>query len=290
MRLVIVSGRSGSGKTSALHLLEDEGFTCIDNLPVSLLPPLCEQVFSRPDADQTNFAIGIDARNIASDLSAISTLIKLHLPKDVDRKVLYLDSAHDILLKRFSETRRKHPLSNKQVDLNQAIRLEKQKLEPIARCADITIDTSQLSLHELRSNVKHLIVGKESSTMAIVIKSFGFKYGVPVDTDFIYDVRCLPNPYWSPNLRTQSGLEAGVIDFLSKQDDVNAMFNDIYQFIDRWAPSFQANNRSYLTVAIGCTGGKHRSVYLTERLMQALKQKYANVQSRHRQIHHVNGQ
>lgn len=285
MRLLIVSGRSGSGKTSALHLLEDEGFTCIDNMPVDLLPALFEKVFENPDIDEkTDFAIGIDARNITHDLSQISELLENNIPSKVKCDVIYLDTSREMLLKRFSETRRKHPLSNSQTGLNEAIAKEKDKLAPIAQAANMTIDTSHLSLHELRSAIKRLVVGEGTKNMAIMIKSFGFKFGTPVDADFIFDVRCLPNPYWSPKLRGKSGLEKEVIAFLDDQSEVRDMFNDIYGFIERWAPSFQANNRSYLTVAIGCTGGMHRSVYLTERLCEKLSEKYANVQSRHRQL------
>lgn len=284
MRLLVISGRSGSGKTSALHLLEDEGFTCVDNLPVKLLPALIEQIGDAPHASKHKFAIGIDARNLNSDLSQIESLIKDNLPANAECLVVYLDTSREVLLKRFSETRRKHPLSDQNTGLNEAIAKEKVILEPVAAAADITVDTSHMSLHELRSTIKRLVVGEESKGMAIMFKSFGFKYGVPVDADFIFDVRCLPNPYWSPELRSQSGLEAGVIEFLNSQQEVDDMFDDICAFVQKWAPSFQANNRSYLTVAIGCTGGMHRSVYLAERLAAELKKGYANVQTRHRQL------
>lgn len=285
MRLLIVSGRSGSGKSSALHLLEDEGFTCIDNLPVSLLPSLIEQIRSQVNDHRRNFAIGIDARNLNSDLSKLPELLSVKTLPDVDCEIIYLDSSREVLLKRFSETRRKHPLSDNATGLNEAIAKEKAMLEPIANHADVTLDTSALTLHELRSEIKRLVVGKDKTRgVALMFTSFGFKFGVPTDTDFVFDVRCLSNPYWNPKLRQYTGLEKPVIDYLEQQEDVNKMYTDLLNFISEWAPKFDNNNRSYMTVAIGCTGGRHRSVYLCEKLAEALRPKFKNVQTRHRQL------
>jgi len=285
MRLLIVSGRSGSGKSSALHLLEDEGFTCIDNLPVSLLPSLIEQIQSQPNDHRKNFAIGIDARNLNNDLSKLPELLSVKSLPDVDCEIIYLDSSREILLKRFSETRRKHPLSDHATGLNEAIAKEKTMLEPIAINADITLDTSALTLHELRSEIKRVVVGPgKTKGVALMFTSFGFKFGVPVDTDFVFDVRCLSNPYWNPELRQFTGLEKPVIDYLEQQEDVGKMYSDLLNFIGEWAPKFDNNNRSYMTVAIGCTGGRHRSVYLCEKLATALRPKFKNVQTRHRQL------
>lgn len=285
MRFLVISGRSGSGKTSALHLLEDEGFTCIDNLPVNLLPALMKQISSMRDAAKQKFAVGIDARNIDGDLSKLPELISgTPLPENAVCEIVYLDTSREVLLKRFSETRRRHPLSDKSTSLNEAIAKEKAILTPIAAAADITIDTSHLNLHELRSTVKSLVVGEETKGIAITFKSFGFKHGIPVDADFIFDVRCLPNPYWSPALRAKSGLDKDVIDFLDGEREVEEMYNDILAFVLKWVPSFEKNNRSYLTVAIGCTGGFHRSVYLCERLAAKARENFSNVQTRHRQL------
>ncbi|SMF54179.1 UPF0042 nucleotide-binding protein [Alteromonadaceae bacterium Bs31] len=284
MRLLIVSGRSGSGKTSALHLLEDEGFTCIDNLPVNLLPDLIKQISSGPDADSRAFAIGIDARNIIGDLSKVSELLANAPLARHQYQIIFLDSANDVLLKRFSETRRKHPLSNGNTGLGEAVEKEHQILAPIASQADLTIDTSKFSLHELRSTIKQLVVGHDREGMAVMLRSFGYKFGIPVDVDFIFDVRCLPNPYWSSVLRDHSGLEQAVIDYLDGEQDVEEMYQDILNYLRKWIPKFENNNRSYLTVAIGCTGGWHRSVYMCERLANALKKDYKNVQARHRQV------
>lgn len=285
MRFLVISGRSGSGKSSALHLLEDEGFTCIDNLPVNLLPALMKQISSLPNASKQKFAVGIDARNIDGDLSKLPEMIAATpLPKNTNCEIVYLDTSREILLQRFSETRRRHPLSDKQTSLNEAIAKEKAILAPIAAAADITIDTSHLNLHELRSTVKSLVVGEETKGIAITFKSFGFKHGIPVDADFIYDVRCLPNPYWSPALRSKSGLDKDVVDFLDGEEEVEDMYNDILSFIMKWIPRFEKNNRSYLTIAIGCTGGLHRSVYLCERLANKIRENFSNVQTRHRQL------
>lgn len=284
MRLVVISGRSGSGKSTALHLLEDEGFICVDNLPVTLLPAFVAQVSQNPSATQANFAVGIDARNIDGDLGRFAELIDEAALTDVQRQIVYLDASDEVLLKRFSETRRKHPLTDKHRGLTEAITQERQVLGPIATIADTTIDTSRLSLHELRSAVKKLVVGSQAVGLALTFESFGFKHGLPVDADFVFDVRCLPNPYWRQDLRLKSGLEQEVIDFLRGQKDVEAMFKDIHDYLVKWIPSFEDSNRSYLTIAIGCTGGLHRSVYLCERLTQSFSQYYANVQSRHRQL------
>ncbi len=284
MRLLIMSGRSGSGKSSALHLLEDEGFTCIDNLPVNLLPSLIEQIKTQP-GDRRKFAIGIDARNLNSDLSKLPALLSFKKLPDIDCEIIYLDSSREMLLKRFSETRRKHPLSDSKTGLNEAIAKEKDMLEPIAKIADITLDTSALTLHELRSEIKRLVVGNDQSKgVALMFSSFGFKFGIPVDTDFVFDVRCLSNPYWNPQLRQYTGLESPVIDFLDRHEDVQKMYADLLTFISEWAPKFENNNRSYMTIAIGCTGGRHRSVYLCEKLAAALRPTFNNVQTRHRQL------
>lgn len=283
MHLVIVSGLSGSGKSTALHVLEDVGFNCIDNLPVSLLPALVAQIQIHKE-DNQRFAIGIDVRNAWQDLSIfpsmIETLKEAHLPFSV----LFLDAQASVLIQRFSETRRKHPLSDKHTNLKEAITAEQHLLEPIRDSADQIIDTSHLNLHELRDLVKERVVGRHESTMAILFESFGFKHGVPVNADLVYDARCLPNPHWKPQLRPLTGKDQEVIDFLEEQADVKEMYQDIEQYLARWLPRYQANNRSYITIAIGCTGGQHRSVYLSERLQQHFDQFYSDVQVRHRDI------
>lgn len=284
MEILVISGRSGSGKTSALNLLEDEGFTCIDNLPISLLPALIEQIRGRSNADETRLAIGIDARNIDSDLGALPKMFQSVQQASDSLKILYLDSARDVLLRRFSETRRKHPLTNSDTGLNEAISEEDIILAPLAALADVTIDTTNLSLHELRSAVKRQVVGDNTQGIAITLTSFGFKFGVPVDADFMFDVRCLPNPYWDTSLRNKSGQESEVIHFLENDPLVQAMCAQIEAFALQWIPEFEKNNRSYLNIAIGCTGGMHRSVYLANTLTHRLRKHFKNVQTRHRQL------
>ena len=286
MKILIISGRSGSGKTTALNLLEDEGFTCIDNLPVSLLSSLVDKVHRRDDSENTRLAVGIDARNIDSDLGSLPAIFNEITSVEGVIKVLYLDTSKDVLIRRFSETRRKHPLTDKDTGLNQAITEEDVILAPLAAIADVTIDTTHLNLHELRSAVKRELVGDQSDGIALTFTSFGFKFGVPIDADYIFDVRCLPNPYWHAELRDKSGRESDVEDFLKNSDEVQEMAKDIELFTRKWLPCFESNNRSYLNVAIGCTGGMHRSVYLAEELAKRLKPDRKNTLVRHRQLEH----
>ncbi len=284
MQFVVMSGRSGSGKSTALQLLEDAGFTCVDNLPVGLLPALTIQLVNASEGQSIKFAVGIDARNMGGDLSRFPEILASIESSKIEALVVYLDAADPVLIKRFSETRRRHPLTNKTTGLPEALRVESKILYPVARLADITIDTSNLTLHELRSVIKKKVVGSETPGIAVVFESFGFKYGVPVDADFVFDVRCLPNPYWQSELRLLSGREPRVVEFLEQQPQVEAMFKDIADFIAKWLPQYEHNNRSYLTIAIGCTGGMHRSVYLAERLSVFFKERFDNVQIRHRQL------
>lgn len=284
MKLVIISGRSGSGKSTALNVLEDVGYYCIDNLPAGLLPELIEQTRDNGSEEYQNMAVSIDARNSTSDFSSIPKLL-CSLPLDVSSDIIYLDANSPTLIKRFSETRRKHPLSNKQLALKEAIDAENILLEPIAHAADLTINTSEMSVHALRDIVKKRVFrDSQAPGMSVMFLSFGYKRGIPIDADIVYDVRCLPNPYWLPELRSQTGQEQSVIDFLSEQPEVNMMFEDICRYLDRWLPSFENNNRSYMTVAIGCTGGMHRSVYLSERLCNCYAGRLDHVQVHHREL------
>ncbi len=282
MRLVIISGRSGSGKSTALHVLEDTGFSCIDNLPASLLPALIQHMNTM--SDKPNVAISIDARNTSADLLQLPQLVDSSIMDHITCQVLFIDASDSVLLQRFSETRRKHPLSDEQTDLREAIRLERRLLDPIADVADLILDTSDMGLHDLRDQVKQRIMGKEAPGVAILFQSFGFKHGIPKDADLVFDARCLPNPHWVMELRALDGRDQPVADFLSTQDEVTEMLNDITVFLERWLPRYEANNRSYITIAVGCTGGQHRSVYLCERLNNFFKNRFNNVQSRHREL------
>ena len=286
MRLVVVSGRSGSGKSTALNLLEDAGFTCIDNLPAGLLPGLFEQTSTTSNDDPwlNKIAVGIDARSLTGDLNRLPDILGKLKASGVHYEVVYLDAITDVLIQRFSETRRKHPLSSHQIDIKEAIALETELLEPIAAIANRKIDTSNMTLHQLRDVIKKQIVPDTEGDMAVLFESFAFKRGVPIDADFVFDIRCLPNPYWKPELRTYNGKDQPVIDFLESEQEVEEMLTDIRDYLTRWLPRFDANNRSYVTIAIGCTGGQHRSVYMSNRLGKHFSRHYANTQIRHREL------
>jgi len=283
-RLVVVSGRSGSGKTSALNILEDVGFDCIDNLPPSLLPDLIKQLNSEGINDDLRLAVGIDARNLVGDLSKLPDILARLEATGIEVSVIFLQARRSDLIRRYSETRRKHPLSHETVSLPEAIDLEAKILSPILNISDRNIDTSGLSLHQLRDLIKNTIVPNSPEHMAILFESFGFKKGLPDASDFIFDVRCLPNPYWKQELRSLTGFDEGVIEFLESQVEVAAMLSDIIGFLTRWIPKFQANNRSYLTISIGCTGGQHRSVYIANRLREHFAKEQSLVQVVHKEI------
>ena len=277
--LVIISGRSGSGKSTALHVLEDMGYYCIDNLPVSLINSLIQRLNQTQTVSKV--AVSIDARNIADDLANFSEVIAGLDPDNL--RIVYLDAASPTLVKRFSETRRKHPLSSDVRDLRAAIEYETKLLDVIASMSDLTINTTGLTIHELRDLVRSRITGTRQG-LALLFQSFAFKSGVPVDADFVFDVRSLPNPHWVPTLRQLTGLDVPVRAFLEEHAEVKDMQSDIQKFLSRWLPSFEENARSYVTVAIGCTGGQHRSVYLADKLYLAFNESWNNVQIRHREL------
>lgn len=284
MHLIIVSGLSGSGKSTALHVLEDVGFNCIDNLPVSLLPALVAQIQGHRESDDQRFAIGIDVRNAWQDLSIFPDMIGTLKDANMPFHVLFLDTRVPVLMQRFSETRRKHPLSDRNTNLEEAITVEQKLLEPIRDTSDQVLDTSNLNLHELRDLVKERVVGPQETSMAVLFESFGYKHGLPINADLVFDSRCLPNPHWVARLRPLTGKDAEVIEFLKQESKVDEMYRDMEQFLSRWLPRYKANNRSYLTIAIGCTGGQHRSVYLSEKLYAHFARELDNVQVRHRDI------
>jgi RNase adapter protein RapZ len=282
MKLIVISGVSGSGKSTALNLLEDLGYYCIDNLPVGLLPSLAEQLQHFPNGVVENIAVGIDARNLPGELHRFPYMLEQVKNKGVACQILFLDADDNILLKRFSETRRKHPLSLGTMPLAEAIQKERELLEPISSRADLYIDTTHTNLHQLRDLIRERIEDGNDQSISILVQSFGFKHGVPVDADFVFDARCLPNPHWEPKLRHLTGMDQPVIEFLESQEYVDKMFNDVIHFVCTWLPNFEAENRSYMTIAIGCTGGQHRSVYLAEKIAKHLKEHYRSVSVRHR--------
>ncbi len=275
---LIISGRSGSGKTVCLRSLEDLGFYCIDNLPMALFPSLIHAT----DLPQNRIAVSLDARNLPNpeQLHDILLQIKQH----PHWEVLYFDADDNILLKRFSETRRKHPLSNNKTSLQEAIKQEKTLLESIANAATLFIDTSHLSEVQLRHLIRERIAARSTESLSILFQSFGYKNGIPADADYVFDLRCLPNPYWQDALRPLNGQDQAVIDFLQENDLVNKMFAEITHFLDSWIPYYEKDKRSYLTINLGCTGGQHRSVYFAERLAHYYQKKYQQVQVRHRDL------
>jgi UPF0042 nucleotide-binding protein len=281
MKLVIVSGLSGSGKSIALQVLEDLEYYCIDNLPINMLEALTKEIIS---AKHEYVAIGIDARNVASELESFPQQIQQLQKTDIDCEIFFLEASSAALIKRFSETRRKHPLSNQETPLNEAIIQERFLLEPISSKADLRIDTSSTNVHQLRDLIKVRVKKADNQNISIMYESFGFKHGVPINADFVFDIRCLPNPHWVAELRTLTGFDEPVIDYLDSHKEVKEMLSDIMNFMDKWIPRFEADNRSYITIAIGCTGGQHRSVYLVNKLAKMTGNKHNNVLSRHREI------
>lgn len=284
-RLIVISGRSGSGKSAALHALEDQGLYCVDNLPADLLPNLINSLRNHLSEQRPKIALSIDARNIPGALGGFPAIYRdITENQGIECDILFLDSDDTTLLKRYSSTRRRHPLSNEHYSLEEAIKHESILLEPIALLADLRIDTSTLSLHDLRSIIRQRVLGKQAHGLSLQLQSFGFKHGIPTDADYVFDVRCLPNPYWEEALRPFTGIDQPVINFLAGHPIVTRMVNDIYTFVVHWLPSFEAGNRSYMTIAIGCTGGQHRSVYICEALAQRFQQTQDNAQVRHREI------
>ena len=279
MKLVVISGRSGSGKSTALRALEDAGYNCIDNFPISLLQSLIHTAIAE---QQPNVAVCIDARN--TDLERFPDILLALDRMDVQCEVIYLDALSATLVKRFSETRRRHPLTSSEVDLLQAIEAEEQLLENIADLADLKVDTTLMGGRQLTEFIKTRVVGRSDSRISLLFRSFGFKYGVPVDADMVFDIRCLPNPHWIDELRAMTGLDEPVQSYLCEQPSVGAMFADVRDYLDRWIPKFEEDNRAYLTVAVGCTGGQHRSVYVADRLGKHFSASYDHVLIRHREL------
>ena len=283
-RLIIVSGLSGAGKTVVLNSLEDLSFYTIDNLPISLLSELISQ-FSKDDTDLPGLiAIGIDARNKKKYLDQLPEKIKSFLNKRVKIELIYIDANDEILTKRFSETRRKHPLSSDQMSLLDAIHKEREITLEISQVSDLHIDTSFMQLKELRDIVCERIARRKKSILSLQLISFGYKNGIPKDSDFIFDLRCLPNPYWEKFLRQYSGKDEPVIEFLLKQKSVTQMLSDLEIFLERWLPRFEMDNRSYLTIGFGCTGGHHRSVFIVEQLAKKFMREQRQVIIRHRDL------
>lgn len=288
MKLIIVSGRSGSGKSTALHVLEDLGYYCIDNLPIGLLFPLTREATEKAALGRlSKMAVSIDARNLSGELANFEAIYDQLQQTGVTVEIIFLDADEQSLLQRFHATRRKHPLSNEKTSLREAVNSEKLLLEPISKLSDLYVNTTGMSMYELRDIIKQRVVGRKDQELALLFQSFGFKHGVPLDSDYVFDVRCLPNPYWDTSLRKFVGTDQPVIDFLENEPASGKMLNDIIAFLETWLPSFADSNRSYMTISIGCTGGQHRSVYVCEQLGAHFRQNYSNVQVRHTELPHL---
>lgn len=283
MNFFLVSGLSGSGKSIALQALEDMGYYCIDNLPANLLSRFAEEVINQSEDGVTDCAVSIDSRNRRFMRSLPANLDELK-QLGLSYKILFLEADEEILVQRFSETRRKHPLTDQRTALVEGIRREKELLEPLAAAAARRLDTSDTTPQELRGLVRDFAGREIGESLALLFESFGYKHSVPRDADFVFDVRCLPNPHWEPDLQPLSGLDPEVQEFLVNSTKVGEMIGQIRDFIEYWLPAFQAENRSYITVAIGCTGGQHRSVFVADRLARHFKGKPFNVQIRHREL------
>lgn len=283
MQLVIISGRSGSGKSIALQALEDLGYYAIDNLPAMLLGSLVDEL--RDQGERTHLAVSIDARNLPGALERLPAQLNELRQRQIDFQVIYLTTDARILLERYSATRRRHPLTrDSEMTLEEAINKEEETLHDIRDLADLLIDTSRLSVHDLRRRITDQVAHQRRDQLTLTFESFGYKRGVPMDADLVFDVRCLPNPYWDPTLRQFTGRDANIVAFLSSYPIVDDMSNDIQAWLERWLPAYQNSQRSYMTIAIGCTGGQHRSVYMVEQLAKRLAPCMGEVQLRHREL------
>ncbi len=284
MRLIIVSGLSGSGKSVALDVLEDLDYYCVDNIPAGLLPGFIEYTVRTSEATYQRTAVGLDVRNRPEDLAEVPELVHALRTSGIGCELLFLRADNETLLKRFSETRRRHPLSREGIALQEALDQEQRLLAPLANQADLTIDTSRLSVHELRELIRERVVARRDTGPALMFQSFAYRHGVPDDADFVFDARALPNPYWQPALRELTGRDEGVASFLDSQEEVARFLEDIRAFLERWLPSLVRSNRSYITITVGCTGGQHRSVYLAEKLAAHFNGRFGQTLVRHRDL------
>lgn len=279
MEIIIISGRSGAGKSVALRVLEDAGYYCVDNIPLDLLPQLTD-ILSQ---SQSSVAISLDIRNIPNSANTLEQTLNT-LQKYHQLKIIFLEADRGTLIRRYSDSRRLHPLSLKDLSLEAAIDEEYRYLEPLIQHANFIIDTTHLSTHTLAERLREFLRGNSDKELKIIVESFGFKYGVPLDADYVFDVRFLPNPHWDPTLRPITGLDTPVAEFLNSHTQVNEFIYLTRNYIDTWLPMLEKNNRSYLTIAIGCTGGKHRSVYIAQQLGEYFQAKGKIVQIQHKSL------
>jgi RNase adapter protein RapZ len=281
MKLVIVSGLSGAGKTVALKQYEDLGYYCIDNLPLGLLGPL--SLRSLRNKRYAKIAVGVDARSSPREIARFPKILQQQRARGVESQVMFFTAQDDVILRRYNETRRKHPLNSDTVPLGEAIQRERELLEPIADAADVIIDTTSLNLHALREEIR-LRQPESPERLSLMLLSFGYKNGIPQSADYVFDVRWMANPFWVPELKPLDGRAPAIAEFLERDPAVPKMTEDMRAFLESWLPKFQAQDRSYVTVAIGCTGGRHRSVYVVERLAAALRGRYDPVVVKHKEL------
>lgn len=282
-RLAVVSGMSGSGKTIALRALEDLDYYCVDNLPTALMPAFVAAVTQAQPGLHPRLAVGIDVRNRAEDLNRLPDILANLAHQGIEHQLIFLDARDDILFKRYSDTRRRHPLSSNGKSLNDAIALERKLLKPVASIAERVIDTSDLNIHQLRRLIATEL-GMAGGPLSLMFESFAYRRGVPADADFVFDARCLPNPHWESRLRPLSGKDAPVREWLDAKPEVGQYLTQMREFLDTWLPRFDADNRSYVTICVGCTGGRHRSVYLCERLAEHFRMSREQVLTFHREL------
>lgn len=281
--LVIITGLSGSGKSVALHTLEDAGYYCIDNLPVRLLKDFATYAATSGERTGEKFAVGVDARNPPSDLEQLPERLDELRAEGIETRLLFLYADERVLMQRYSETRRRHPLAEEGRSLGDALALERQLLEPLREQADWAVDTSRTHLHALRHLV-HQRLAEAPAGLSVLVESFGYKHGVPSDADYVFDARCLPNPHWEPQLRARTGQDPEVEAFLEALSDTQTLYDQIHDLLAHWLPRFAQEGRTYVTAAIGCTGGQHRSVYLAERLARDLRAGGYHVVLKHREF------
>jgi UPF0042 nucleotide-binding protein len=280
-RLIIVSGMSGSGKTIALRALEDLDYYCVDNLPGALLPAFVAEAMRA--GVHPRLAVGIDVRNRPQDLNQLPAILADLAQRGIEHRLIFLDARDEVLLKRYSDTRRRHPLTGEGMSLGEAIARERKLLEPVVAIAERHIDTGDLNVHQLRRLIATEL-GMAGGPLSLLFESFAYKRGVPVDADFVFDARCLPNPHWEAPLRPLSGRDAAVRAWFEGKPEVGEYFTQVRDFLDAWLPRFESENRSYVTICIGCTGGRHRSVYLAELLAAHFRTAREQVLTFHREL------
>ncbi len=281
LRLILVSGLSGAGKSVVLNALEDLGYRCVDNLPASMLESFVSHIFREGSSAGQTVAVGIDARDTSVGLEGIPSTLEQLRRSGLRCELLVVIASDAELLRRFGETKRRHPLSRDGSSLQDAVTRERTLLDPVIQAADLVVDTTHMGVHELRDAIVQRIDQRRGMELSVTLVSFGFKHGVPGDCDFVFDVRMLPNPYWTIALRPLSGRDAPVIAYLDEQPAVGTMLDELQQFISRRIEDHGAARRRYLTIGIGCTGGQHRSVYLVDRLAERLRGKSPTLAIRH---------